>query len=74
MEDFNWILDTQSRPIHNETAFTVWTTKEGQRIPIKDMNTFHIKNCIKSIVKSSYKWRKEYLFNLVNELISRKDF
>ena len=27
----------------------MWTTKSGEKIPIKEMTTQHIKNCIKAI-------------------------
>lgn len=27
----------------------VWTTQSGEKIKVKDMTTFHIKNCIKAL-------------------------
>lgn len=31
----------------------IWTTKEGKEIPVREMDTNHIKNCIKMIYKKN---------------------
>lgn len=31
----------------------IWTTKEGKKLSVKDMDTNHIKNCIKMIYKKN---------------------
>lgn len=38
-------------------SFPAWRTKDNVLIPIKDMETSHIKNCIKMIYKSNGTWR-----------------
>lgn len=46
-----------------------WEMGNGKRIAIKDMETSHIKNCIKKINNSN--WRTEYLESLEEELKNR---
>lgn len=50
-----------------------WRTKEGKLIAIRDMETSHIKNCIKMILRSHYQWRSQYLNLLKLELIRRNE-
>lgn len=50
----------------------IWRMKGGIRIPIKDMETNHIKNCIKMIYRSNRQWRREYLPALRRELTKRR--
>lgn len=65
-------LDPEGLDLFNEE---IWECKNGKRIPIKNMTTNHIKNCIKMIVKSiknGHNWRVNYLLPLKEELIKRE--
>ena len=53
-------------------SIPAWRTKDGELIAIKDMDTSHIKNCIKMIYKSNGKWRHQYLRYFEAELRKRK--
>ena len=53
-------------------AIPAWRMKDGELIAIKDMDTSHIKNCIKMIYKSNGKWRHQYLRYFEAELRRRK--
>lgn len=53
-------------------AIPAWRMKDGELIAIKDMNTSHIKNCIKMIYKSNGTWRHQYLRYFEAELRRRK--
>jgi hypothetical protein len=44
-----WLVDYDLDEIL-DTGY--WTTKDGKRLQIKDMETSHIKNCINYILKS----------------------
>lgn len=46
----------------------IWETKDGQRIPVSQMRTSHIKNCIKMIYKSNGTWRRNFLRFFEEEL------
>lgn len=48
-----------------------WIVASDKVIPISEMTTSHIKNCIKKIIRED--WRKEYLSLLVTELIKRNE-
>lgn len=50
----------------------IWVTQDHKKIPIKKMETSHIKNCIKKIEGSKFKWRPEYYELLKQELTRRK--
>jgi hypothetical protein len=50
----------------------LWETRDGSLYNIHDMETSHIKNCIKMIYKSNGRWRHEYLRLFEVELRSRK--
>lgn len=50
----------------------IWVTQDHKEIPIKKMETSHIKNCIKKIERSKFKWRPEYYELLKQELTRRK--
>lgn len=49
----------------------IWVTRDKVEIPINKMETSHIKNCIKCIEKSNFKWRPEYYKLLKQELTRR---
>ena len=52
-----------------------WITKDDVSIPICEMDTRHIKNCIRLIKKSiinNKPWRTEYLEPLLEELKERQ--
>lgn len=51
----------------------IWTTRDGRDINIKDMETSHITNTIKMIVRNSdmSDVAKRYIEIFINELISR---
>ena len=53
-------------------AVPAWRTKNNDLIPIRDMATSHIQNCINMIHRSNDTWRPEYLPYLKDELIKRK--
>lgn len=49
-----------------------WRTNDGELIAIKDMETSHIKNCIKTIYRRNGTWRQQYLRYFENELRRRR--
>lgn len=53
-------------------SIPAWRMKNGELIAIKDMDTSHIKNCIKMIYKSNGTWRHQYLRYFEAELRKRK--
>ena len=53
-------------------SIPAWRMKNGELIAIKDMDTSHIKNCIKMIYRSNGKWRHQYLRYFEAELRKRK--
>lgn len=53
-------------------SIPAWRTKNGKLIAIRDMDTSHIKNCIKMIYKSNGTWRHQYLRYFEAELRKRK--
>lgn len=40
-------------PVVKNSDQWIWTTKEGKELFVKDMDTNHIKNCIKMIYKKN---------------------
>lgn len=59
----------------NEVEFITipaWKMATGELIAIKDMDTKHIKNCIKMIYRSNGTWRYKYLRYFEEELRKRK--
>lgn len=56
------------------THIPAWRTSDGKLIAIKDMETSHIKNCIKMIYRSNGTWRHQYLRYFKAELRKRKFF
>ena len=53
-------------------AIPAWRMKDGRLIAIRDMDTSHIKNCIKMIYRSNGTWRHQYLRYFEDELRKRK--
>ena len=53
-------------------SIPAWRMKDGELIAIKDMDTSHIKHCIKMIYESNGTWRYPYLKYFKAELITRK--
>ena len=49
-----------------------WRMNNGELIAIKDMETSHIKNCIRMIYRKNGTWRHQYLRYFENELRRRK--
>ena len=49
-----------------------WRMRNGQLIAIQDMDTSHIKNCIKMIYRHNGMWRHQYLRYFEKELHKRK--
>lgn len=45
---------------------------DGNLIAIQDMDTSHIKNCMKMIYKRNGNWRTQYLKYFKEELMKRK--
>lgn len=50
---------------NNNTELRIWTTRDGRTIPIDEMETSHIKNCLKML-------RKNYIG--ANEISSMLNF
>lgn len=50
----------------------LWKTKDFSLIPVREMTTSHIKNCIKMICRSNGTWRSQYLRVFKQELEYRK--
>lgn len=53
-------------------SIPAWRMKNGKLIAIRDMDTSHIKNCIKMIYRSNGTWRHQYLRYFEAELRKRK--
>lgn len=53
-------------------SIPAWRMADGNLIAIKDMDTSHIKNCIKMIYRHNGTWRHQYLRYFEEELRSRK--
>ena len=53
-------------------SIPAWRMKDGKLIAIRDMDTSHIKNCIKMIYRSNGTWRHQYLRYFEAELRKRK--
>ena len=53
-------------------SIPAWRMKDGKLIAIRDMDTSHIKNCIKIIYRSNGTWRHQYLRYFEAELRKRK--
>lgn len=53
-------------------SIPAWRMKDGNLIAIQDMDTSHIKNCIKMIYRHNGTWRHQYLRYFEAELRRRK--
>ena len=53
-------------------SIPAWRMQDGNLIAIQDMDTSHIKNCIKMIYRSNGTWRHQYLRYFEAELRRRK--
>lgn len=53
-------------------SIPAWRMKDGNLIAIQDMDTSHIKNCIKMIYRHNGTWRHQYLRYFEAELRKRK--
>ena len=53
-------------------SIPAWRMADGELIAIRDMETSHIKNCIKMIYRSNGTWRHQYLRYFEAELRKRK--
>jgi hypothetical protein len=51
---------------------TIWRTRDGRFIAVRQMETSHILNCIAKITRSKRGWRREYLDRLLLELSIRE--
>ena len=58
----------EERDIRNN----IWIAKDGTKYSISEMTTSHIKNCIRMIQRSNYRWRPEYIEPLTQELKRRE--
>lgn len=56
--------------VDEEISTDVWWTKEMQPIPLVEMETSHIKNCI-AMIEGEKNWRRMYLVPLKKELARR---
>lgn len=67
--------DIDSERLEEDIEFIqipAWRMKDGKLIAIRDMETSHIKNCIKMIYRSNGTWRHQYLRYFEAELRKRK--
>lgn len=74
-EDNSWRIDSLIEKLdqyYEDVDNNIWVTREGLRIPIHDMETRHIENCLNMIYRSNGRWRREYLPALQQELLKRK--
>lgn len=53
-------------------SIPAWRMADGNLIAIQDMDTSHIKNCIKMIYRRNGNWRHQYLRYFEEELRKRK--
>lgn len=53
-------------------SIPAWRMADGQLIAIQDMDTSHIKNCIKMIYRHNSTWRHQYLRYFEEELHKRE--
>lgn len=53
-------------------SIPAWRMADGNLIAIQDMDTSHIKNCIKMIYRKNGTWRHQYLRYFETELRKRK--
>lgn len=73
------ILDSRDcnlNSIHSGIEFIsipAWRMANGNLIAIRDMETSHIKNCIKIIYRKNGTWRHQYLKYFETELRIRKE-
>lgn len=68
------LFGSDSTPLKEDEEFiptSIWRTRHGNLIAIKDMSTSHIKNCIKMIHRSNDTWRYQYLKYFEIELHKR---
>lgn len=68
-------FDIDSERLEEDIEFIqipAWRMKDGNLIAIRDMETSHIKNCIKMIYRSNGTWRHQYLRYFEAELRKRK--
>ena len=57
-ENSRWHGELNPRGIKTPDDF-VWTTKDGKRLKLRDMETSHIENCIKMLERSLSDWDYE---------------
>lgn len=70
--DYEDMCRAYGGPYIKEIDYSIWTTKDGTKIPIKDMTTKHLKNAVKMICRNS---SVESCFrNMIKELIKRNEF
>ena len=50
--------------INNQCNYEVWRTKDGKSIPIKDMTTQHIQNCM-NFLDEDDEWREVFQAELL---------
>ena len=53
-------------------SIPAWRTRDNELIAIKDMDTSHIRNCIRMILSSKSSWRSSYLRYFRAELLRRQ--
>ena len=75
MDNYGSDYDLDSSSLNDEIEYIsipAWRMVDGNLIAIKDMDTSHIKNCIKMIYKHNGTWRHRYLRYFEEELCKRK--
>lgn len=68
---FDYSMDSASNEVES-ISIPAWRMKDGNLIAIQDMDTSHIKNCIKMIYRHNGTWRPQYLRYFEAELRRRK--
>ena len=67
-----WLYDTQfERDFPYGIPCDTWTTKDGRRIPISEMTTNHIRNCMK-IVEGCGGWYYKFKDELEKRIIETR--
>lgn len=75
MDNYGSDYDLDSSRLNDEIEYIsipAWRMADGNLIAIQDMDTSHIKNCIKMIYRHNGTWRHQYLRYFEEELRSRK--
>ena len=73
-EEHEWMVDSildSQMEYWEDVENGIWRMYDGTGIAIKDMDTSHIRNCIRMIDNSKGNWRREYRNQFQEELTKR---